>query len=123
MNSIQTIRKKHLIIFFISVLLSALMLGGAAFLGERVLSETSKTSFNEKAQVACFSFLRAQGFNPRLRDEEIKVHDPTDRNREEVLHRASLAIAYCAAHELTQFCAGDTCEEPGVSFSLKQNTF
>lgn len=70
----------------------------------------------------CAQRLRLDGFNIDSKELELRVTNNDLSLIENAVLKAGLAMPVCYEYELVEFCAGNQCDEPGVSFLLrKQN--
>lgn len=119
MRSIEILGKKQLVVFFGCAVLAVLLIAAGGFFAYKGLGAEEEVS-PMIAQASCVTFLRAQGFEPEYTQQTINVYHPSNQQMEDTVHKAGLAIAYCAEHELKSFCAGSGCEPHGLSFSLRK---
>lgn len=118
MNSSVISQSNHQRFFFLSLVVTLLMLVASGFFVNRLLSgESDGVSTSTKS---CLSVMRTNGFNPNQTGNEISIILATTTNIESLVYKSGVIIASCPAYTLKDYCAGAGCPKPGVSFTLQQ---
>lgn len=119
MNSAMNAQRSNRVFFFVSLGFTALLLAASGIFLVNLLTGGAAKGM-KVAEKACMATLRANGFNPNTsKSGELKVNRAAIEGIEPLVYQSGVLIANCPAYTLTEYCAGSTCPNPGVSFTLK----
>lgn len=119
MNSALNAQRSNRTFFFIAVLLTVVLLSASGFFLVNILTGGSAKGV-KVAEKACTAALRSNGFNPNTSTPgELKVNRAAMEGIESLVYQSGILIANCPAYNLADYCAGSSCPNPGVSFTLK----
>ena len=90
--------------------------GGFMFISSGFLDSGVKAT---ATKAHCEGEIRKHGFQVQALGEVLNASNSDANFIEENVWRSSMAMGRCAGYTLANFCAGQGCVKPGVSFSLR----